>query len=157
MTTFQWLLGFHLLGAFLFVSGGVALGLLELEVRRRERPSEIASLLSLMRAGVVAVGLGSLLALGFGLWLVDEGGFDWGDAWISAAIVLWVVGGALGGIGGRSARHTRELAARLAEDGDRPNPELQRAVADPVVRAFNWASFLTTIAILGLMVWKPGA
>jgi uncharacterized membrane protein len=156
VTTFQWLLGFHLVGAFMFVSGGVAVGVLELEVMRRERPSEIAPLLGFMRIAVAVAGIGSLLALGFGLWLVDEGGFDWGDAWISAAIVLWFVGGALGGIGGRSSRETRYLAERLAVEDDRPSPELRRALVDPVTRALNWGSFLTTLAILGLMIWKPG-
>ena len=157
MTTFQWLLGFHLLGAFLLVSGAVGAGMLQLEAARRERPSEIALLLGLTRVAVAIVGVGSLLALAFGLWLVDHQGLDWGDAWISAAIVLWVVSLALGGIGGRSARHARHLAERLARDGDRRSPELNRALADPVARALNYGSFLTAVAILALMFWKPGA
>ena len=51
MTTTQWLLGFHLVGAFLFVSGAVAVGLLHASAVRRERPSEVAFLLGLTRCG----------------------------------------------------------------------------------------------------------
>ena len=157
MTTFQWLLGFHLLGAFLLVGGAVAAGVLQFEATRRERPSEIAFLLGLTRIAVVIVSLGSLLALLFGLWLVDEGGFDWGDAWIGAAIVLLVAILVLGAFGGRSARHTRYLAERLAAEGDRRTVELDRALVDPVARLLNYASFLASLAVLGLMIWKPGS
>src|SRR5437879_11959055 len=118
MTTLQWLLGFHLLGAFLFVSGAVAVGVLHTAATRREVSSEGAFLLVLARAAVVLVGAGSLLALGFGAWLVHRSGSDWGDGWITAAVGLWFVSVVLGGIGGRSARHTRYLARRLAAEGD---------------------------------------
>lgn len=122
MTTEQWLLGIHVLGAFLFISGAVAAGVLHTAALRRTRPSEVALLLGLVRIAVVAVGLGTLLAVVFGLWLVDRLGLDWGDAWISAAIALVVVSSFLGGLGGRAARHARYLAERLAEDGDAPSP-----------------------------------
>ena len=157
MTTAQWLLGFHLVGAFLFVSGGVAVGALHTLALRRERPSEIALLLGLTRPAVAIVGAGSLLTIGFGLWLVEHDGFSLGDGWISAAIALWVAAVVLGAIGGRSARHARYLAERLAAGGDRPSDELRRALCDPVARSLNSASFLALVAVLALMVWKPGA
>ncbi len=157
MTKDQWLLALHVLGAFLFVSGAVLAGILQTAAMLRERPSEVALLLRLTRAGVAVVGLGALLSLGFGVWLVEDLGFDYGDAWILAAFVLWAVSIALGGVGGRSARHVRYLAERLAAEGDRPSPELKRALADPVALAVNYASFAAALAILGLMIWKPGA
>jgi uncharacterized membrane protein len=157
VTTFQWLLGFHLVGAFLFVSGAVAVGALHALAARRERPSEIAFLLGLTRPAVALVGIGALATLGFGAWLVDEAGFDWGDGWIAAALLLWIASVALGGIGGRSARHTRYLAERLAAEGDQPSEELRRALVDPVAHALNYGSFLAVVAVLALMVWKPGA
>lgn len=157
MTTVQWLLGFHLLGAFLFVSGAVAVGVLHTAATLRERPSEIAFLLGLTRGAVALVGVGSLIALGFGAWLVHRSGFDWGDGWIAGALALWLVSLALGGIGGRSARHARYLAERLAADGDRPSDELRRALTSPVTRVLNYGSFLAALAILALMIWKPGA
>ena len=157
MTTTQWLLGFHLLGAFLFVSGAVAVGLLHASAMRRERPSEVAFLLGLTRPAVALVGTGALLTLAFGAWLVHEHGFAWGDAWISGALVLWLAAVVLGGIGGRSARHTRYLAERLAAASDEPSEELRRTLVDPAARVLNYGSFLSVVAVLALMVWKPGA
>jgi uncharacterized membrane protein len=157
VTAAQWLLGFHLVGAFLFVAGAVAVGALHALATRRERPSEIAFLLGLIRPTVALVGVGALATLGFGAWLVDEAGFDWGDAWLTAALLLWIASIVLGGIGGRSARHTRYLAERLAAQGDQASEELGRALVDPVARTLNYGSFLAVVAVLALMVWKPGA
>jgi len=155
VTTAQWLLGFHLVGAFLFVSGAIAVGVLHTLALRRERPSEIALLLGLTRPAVGIVGAGSLLTIGFGLWLADHDGFSLGDGWISAALALWVVAVVLGATGGRSARHARYLAERLAAAGDRPSDELRQALRDPVAQSLNYGSFLALVAVLALMVWRP--
>lgn len=155
MTTTQWLLGFHLAGAFLFVSGAVAVGTLHSAALRRRRPSEIASLLGRTRPAVAIVGVGSLLTIGFGIALAEHAGFSLGDVWLSATIAVWVASLVAGAIGGRSARHARYLAERLAADDDRPSDELRRALGDPVAHALNALSFLSLLAILGLMVWKP--
>jgi len=157
VTIGQWLLGFHLVGAFLFVSGAAAVGVLHTLALRREQPSEIALLLGMARPAVAIVGAGSLLTIGFGLWLVQHDRFSIGDGWISAALALWVAAVVLGSVGGRSARQTRYLAERLAADGDRPSDELRRALRDPVARSLNSASFLALVAVLALMVWRPGA
>ena len=157
MTTAQWLLGFHLVGAFLFVSGAVAAGLLHAAAVRRERPSEVAFLLGLTRGAVAVVGAGFLMTIAFGAWLVEDEGFSFGDGWIAGALALLAAVAVLGGIGGRSARHSRHLAERLAAEGDRPSEELRRALSEPVARALNYGGFLAAVAILALMVWKPGA
>ena len=157
MTTTQWLLGFHLVGAFLFVSGAVAVGLLHASAVRRKRPSEVAFLLGLTRWAVIAVGLGALAALAFGTSLVHHSRFSFGDAWISASLALWIASVVLGGIGGRSARHARYLAEELAAAGDAPSDDLHRALVSPASQSLNYASFLAALAILALMVWKPGA
>ena len=156
MTTTQWLIGFHVVGAFLFVAGAVAVGVLHTLATRRERPSEVAFLLGLARTAVAVVGAGALLTLGLGAWLVHHDGYAWGDGWVSVALVLWIVSVVLGGIGGRSARHARYLAERLAAEGDGPSEELRRRLTDPVAQALNYASFLAVVAVLALMIWKPG-
>jgi len=157
VTTVQWLVGFHVVGAFLFVSGAVAVGALHALATHREKPSEVAALLALTRPAVAVVGAGALLTLGLGAWLVHDEGWSWGDGWITAALMLWIASVVLGGIGGRSARHTRYLAQRLATEGDRPSEELRRALADPVAQVLNYGSFLAVVAVLALMIWKPGA
>jgi uncharacterized membrane protein len=158
VSKYDWLLLFHIVGAFLLFSGSVVAGILHLAAMRRERPSEIGLLLRLIRPAVPLIGIGALLTLALGLWLTDEVGYaSYGDGWIVAALVLWVVGNALGGAGGRPLREAGELAARLAADGDRPSEELNRAVADRRALFLNYASLASVVAILVLMVWKPGA
>lgn len=156
VTTYQWLLGFHVLGAVLFVAGAVAAGLLHAAAMRRRQPSEIALLLRLTRVGVVVNGIGSLLSLGLGLWLVDYlPTYRLGDAWIAAALALWGASMVPAAVGGRAMRHARLLAERLAEEGDAASPELRRRVSDPLALVLNYLSLAMVLAILGLMVWKP--
>ena len=149
------LLFFHLLGAVCFFAGAAVAGTLQLAAMRRERPSEIHALLRLTRVGVALVGLGALLTLGFGIALAEHEGLGLSPAWIRAALGLWVASMALGGYGGRTARHARHLAERLAAEGDAPSPELRALVA---ARGPLWASYasgLMLFAILALMVWQP--
>jgi uncharacterized membrane protein len=157
VTKYDWLLLVHILGAFLVLGGSIVAGVLHLVATRRERPSEIALLLRLIRPMVALVGVGMVLVLAFGLWLVDDAGYRYCDAWVIAALVLLVLSGALGSRGGRKLRHARELAERLAMDGDRASPELHAAVTNRQALILSYASFLALVAILVLMVFKPGA
>jgi len=155
MTAYHWLLLFHLLGAFCFVAGAVVAGTLQLAAIRRERPSEVALLLRLTRAGVALVGIGSLATLGFGIALAEHLGYGLRPTWIQAAIGLWVASMALGGAGGRTARHARHLAERLAGEDDEPSEELRALVSH---RPSLWASYASSVLILAvivLMVWRP--
>jgi len=154
---YQWLLFLHVAGAFFLIGGIVIAGVFNLAALRRERPSEIALLLGLTRWAVICIGIGMLATLGFGLWLVHHVGYDWSDAWIIAALVLWALAGFLGGRGGRHERETRELAERLATEGDAPSAELRAKLRDPTALALSWSSGLAAFAVLGLMIWKPGA
>jgi uncharacterized membrane protein len=154
---YDWLAVLHVTGAFLVLGGATIGGIFNLAALGRERPSEIVQLYRLTRFAVSAISLGMLLTLGFGLWLVHEAGYGWGEAWIVLALVLWVLSNALGGIGGRRERKTREFAERLAAEGDHPNPELRARMRDPVTLALSWGSGVVLIVILALMIWKPGA
>jgi uncharacterized membrane protein len=153
----QWLLAFHVTGAFLFLGGGIAAGVLNALAWRAEKPSEIALLLRLVRWTVPLVGLGSLLTLILGLWLVHRDGFSFGAFWIWAAIVLWVVAQALGGRGGRMQAKAREEAERCAAEGDVSTDRLRELLRDPVANALSWASGVAVLLILVLMIWKPGS
>jgi uncharacterized membrane protein len=157
VSTYQWLLALHVTGAFLLLGGGVVAATLNIAALRRERPSEIVLLYGLIRVAVVAIMIGTLFAFVFGLWLVHEAGYGYGDGWVVAAIVLLIVANALGGIGGRRDEHTARFARDLAEAGDAPSPELQARVRDPVSLALSYSSGLILVAILAIMIWKPGA
>ena len=155
MALSNWLLFFHLLGAFSFFAGAAVAGTLQLAAIRRERPSEILMLLRLTRVGVVLVGIGALFTLVFGIALAEHLDYGLSPAWIQASLGLWVAAMAIGGIGGRTARHARNLAERLAASGDEPSEELRSLVAH---RPSLWASYLSSaliVAIVVLMVWRP--
>jgi uncharacterized membrane protein len=154
--TYDWLLFLHVLGAFLVLGGVVLAGVLNFAALRRERPSEIAMLFKFARVGVASIGIGMVLTLVLGLWLVHHVGYGWGQTWIVLALVLWVLANALGGIGGSREKKTRELAERLAAEGDAPSAELTARLRDPVWLALSWGSGIVILVILALMIWKPG-
>jgi uncharacterized membrane protein len=154
---YQWLVFLHVSGAFLVLGGATMAGVLNASALRRERPSEIVTLFRLTRFAVTSIMVGMIVALGFGLWLVSDADYGWGDTWIVLALILWFVANALGGIGGRRDKQTRELAERLAAEGDIPSPELRARLRDPVSLALSYGSGLVVVAILALMIWKPGA
>lgn len=158
MSKYQWLLFLHVSGAFLFLGGTVIAWVLGTAAALRERPSEVALLMRLAGAAAVAIAAGLGLALVFGLWLVfDLDQYDLWDGWVVSALVLFLLTGALGGQGGNRDKATRRFAEQLAAEGDTPSAELRARVRDPVALAFNLASSVLGVAILALMIWKPGA
>lgn len=157
MSTYQWLLVFHVTGAFLLLGGGAFAASLNLMALGRDRPSDIVLLFGLIRIAVVAISIGTLLAFVFGLWLVHEARFGYGDGWVIAAIVLLIAANALGGIGGRRDEQTAKLARELAAAGDAPSADLRARVRDPISLALSYGSGLLLVAVLALMIWKPGA
>ena len=146
----------HVLGAIVLV-GAVVAGVFNIAAIRRERPSEVALLLGLTRWAVIAISAGLLLTIAFGLWLVHDAGYGFGDAWIVSSLVLWALSGFLGSRGGRMQQETRILAERLAAEDDAPSRELRARLHDRVALALSWSSGLAALAILALMIWKPGA
>jgi uncharacterized membrane protein len=158
MSKYEWLLFLHVTGAFLFLGGVVVAWVLGIAAARRDRPAEIAVLLGLTGTAAAAIGLGMMLTIVFGLWLVfDVDAYSLWDGWVVAAIVMWALSGALGGAGGKRDKATRLLAERLASEGDAPSQELAARVRDPVALSLNVASSLLGFAILAVMIWKPGA
>src|SRR6266576_386416 len=156
MSLYQWLLFFHVTGAFFLIGGIVVAGILNLAaIVKNRRPSQVAALFGLIRFAVPLIGAGLVLTLAIGLWLVHNVGY--GQTWIVAALVLWVVASALGNIDGKYQRQTGELAQRLAAEGDAPSPELRARLLNPLALVISYASGLAALAILGLMIWKPGA
>ncbi len=145
----------HLAGAFVFMGGSIAAGVLRVAAMRRERPSEAALLLRAVRPAVPLVGVGLLLTVGMGFWLADRLGFDLGATWLTATFALlgWIA--VVGAVAGRQDRHTRELAERLAASGDTPSAELVRRLRDPLNLLLNASLLIAIVAIVALMVWKP--
>ena len=157
MSRYDWLLFLHVTGAFLVIGGAAMAGVFNFSALRSERPSDVVLFFRFARIAVAAIGVGLVLTLGFGLWLVHDAGYGWGETWIVLALVLWVLSSAMGGIGGNREKQVRELAERLTAEGDVPSPELSARLRDPVWLALSWGSGIVVIAVLALMIWKPGA
>ena len=148
---------FHLLGAFSLFAGMIVAGVGFETARRRETPAEIALLLGLSRIGVLMVGVGTLFVLAFGLWLVHLGSWGYGAGWIDAALGLLTVTIALGTIAGQRPKRARMLATRLAGEDAPMSAELQALLDHRPTLAANYASAVLVVAIIALMVFKPGA
>lgn len=148
---------FHLLGAFSLIGGTIVAGVAFETARRRRTPAEIALLLGLSRIGVLLVGLGILLVLGFGLWLVRLGDWGYGAGWVDAALGLLATVLVLGGVGGQQPKRARKLATQLAAEGEPVSAELRALLDDRAALAVNYVSALLLLAIVALMVFKPGA
>src|SRR5204863_8773885 len=108
---------------------------------------------------VPLIGIGMLLTLVIGLWLLHEApwNYSYGDAWVIIAIVIWALAGWLGSVDGKYQRATGELAARLAASGDAPSAELNARLHNVRALAISYGSGLAAFAVLGIMIWKPGA
>ena len=158
MSQYQWALFFHLLSAVMLASGALTYHLLLLVLLKRDRPSEIATLFGNAKIAQFGIQAGAAGTIVFGIWLAFIGEPDYGfDAWVIAAIVLWVAANGLGAVGGKIYENGQKLAARLAAEGDAPSPELTAVVRSPKAAALTWASTILIVVILVLMVWKPGA
>jgi uncharacterized membrane protein len=148
---------FHITGAFLFIGGSVTAAVLNTLALRAALPSETALHLRLIRWTLPLIGIGMALTLVLGLWLVHTDHYGYGSFWVIAAVVLWVVSSALGGLGGRHQEKARKLAERLAAAGDASSDELRTLLRDPKGNAMSWVAGLAAVLILVDMIWKPGA
>jgi uncharacterized membrane protein len=157
VTKTDWLLMLHIAAAFLLVGGSTAAAILNVLAIRSEKPSEAAALLGLIRRALPLIFAGVLGTLVFGIWLWHNLGFGIGTGWIWAALVFWALATALGGRGGRHQEHTREVAEREAAAGDTMTAELRALLRDPKGLALSYGAGVATLAILVVMIWKPGS
>ena len=154
----DWLVALHVLSAFAWISALVALlrghrGRPGDERSQRRDPSVPSRALS----GDALIAVGMIGTIVFGIWLaLDE--YEIWDGWIIAALVLWLVAAAVGGRVGKVYNATRDRAKALLDEGrDGPSTELSamlRSQRGLILHAFM---ILVTLAILVVMVYKPGA
>jgi hypothetical protein len=155
----DWILALHLLSAFAYVAGMVVFWVLIVAVRRTDTPEGRIRMGPVVSVGTVAVGIGAVGTIVFGLWLAfSVGGYDIWDGWIIAAIVLWVIAGDRGGRTGKEYQKGMVKARELEAAGQTgPNAELL------ALNRTSHGVLLHTIASAALllllidMIWKPGA
>jgi uncharacterized membrane protein len=111
------------------------------------------------KVGNAAVGIGMGGTIVFGIWLAFSiGDYDIWDGWIIAAIVLWAIASELGRRSGVEYKRASERAAELTGAGqDQPDAELAALARTSKGLGLHLASSVGTLAILVLMIWKPGA
>lgn len=154
MTSYDWALLLHLVGVIAFFSGTAVATAAQFGAWRRERSGEIAAVLALARIGVLIVAAGLVLAVGSGLWLVDETRRSLTDGWIAVSVLLLLVSLALGAVGGRKARQARVLAASQPPDAP-ADPVVCELLRDRAALAANLLAAAAAAAVLVLMVWRP--
>jgi uncharacterized membrane protein len=137
MSLYETLLFFHVLGAFSLVAGTTAMapfalgwGHTALDRGGSARLAMIGSILS---------GVGAVLTLVLGLWLVDNVGYSFFRFWILGALVLWAIAG-----------YSNGQVAGVARNVTKGQDEGKN------VRVMWVVDALGATLLLVLMVWKPG-
>lgn len=156
MTKHDFALFGHLLSVVIFFSGIAVAAAAAQGAQAAQRAGQVVAVLRLARTGVILVGIGVLGVVGFGFWLLDIEPIGVGDGWVLASLGLLVASVVLGAIGGQAPKRARRLAEQVSPD-DVPPPEVMRLLSDRLAMVANWASLLGAVAVLLLMIWKPGA
>jgi uncharacterized membrane protein len=153
------MLALHVLAAFSLVAGSTLFWVLIVAVRRIDTPDDTLRLGPVAKVGnaTIGIGMGGTIILGIYLAFAVDGYAIW-DGWIIAAIVLWVVGAALGRQVDEAYRQGPRKALELKGAGENgPNAELlalNRTSRGVLLHALTSAVLLL---ILIDMIWKPGA
>jgi hypothetical protein len=97
----DWLLALHLLSAFALVAAMIVFWVGIVVIRRTDLPEQVVAAGRLFPVATVAVTLGSLGTIIFGIWLaISLDGVAVWSGWVIAAIILWAVGIETGRRGG---------------------------------------------------------
>jgi hypothetical protein len=154
-----WILALHLLSAFALVGAIVLFWILIVAGWNMDTPGPVVRLSPIARVGVVAVAIGSVGTIVFGLWLaISLDAYHPWDGWVIAAIVLWAVAGGTGGRSGKEYNRAGERAGELLADGNTgPNAELLALNRTRTGLLMHSVTSLAVLLLLIDMIWKPGA
>jgi hypothetical protein len=128
------LLFFHVLAAFFLGAGAVIYTAFVLGGPVNRQTRLVAEILW---------GVGGLGALAFGVWLaLNRHEYELWDGWIIAALVLWVL------TLGSGAQVSRSVQPAGADSS---------VAIDRRVAFAHWMRIVYVVALLVVMLWKPGA
>jgi hypothetical protein len=156
----DWLLALHLLAAFALISALVIFSVVVVAGGRDSRPTAVAPLFAVARVGNPLVAVGMAGTVVFGVWLaLRKPPYHLYDPWILAALVLWAGAAETGRRTGAAYDEIGARARTLSEGDDRdlPSPELAGLLQETPGRRFHWITCVLALAILLLMIFKPGA
>jgi len=155
----DWMLALHVLSAFSLVAGLLLFWALILVGRRIDTPQATLSRGPVARVGTATVGLGLVGTIVFGIWLAfSVRNYDIWDAWIIIALVLWLVGAALGRKTGEAYMEGPKKAMELQEAGQTgPDAELLELNRTSRGVLLQTLTSLVVLLIILDMIWKPWA
>jgi uncharacterized membrane protein len=156
---YEWLLFLHVLAAFAMVASLVALTALNVALWNVDRPATALTLFRIAGPAGILVGIGAVGTLVFGVWLaIYVDGYELWDGWIAAALVLWAVAGGTGDRVGRHYTTVRKQAERLLADGNEgPSGEVVAGIRARRPLVLHAVTVVSVLALLLLMIFKPGA
>ena len=155
----DWILALHVLSAFAYVAGIVLFWVLIVAVRKTDTPDGTIRMEPVVKVGNAAVGIGAGGTIVFGIWLAfSVGGYDIWDAWIIAALVLWVVAAEIGRRTGAEYMAGMTKAQELQAAGQ-TGPSAELLAVNRTQRGLRCMRCRASIVLLILidMIWKPGA
>ena len=144
MSEYDWLLFLHLLAAFAAVATVVMFSAFSFGWTRDGRVLAVANVLW---------AIGGIGTIGFGVWLalyLDT--YSITDGWIITAIVLWAVASELG----RRAQVGFAALSNPGADAAAVGAETTAAGAGQA-QLWHWLRSLAILALLVVMIYKPGA
>ena len=155
----DWLLALHVLSAFAWIAAMVLYTVVIATGWRLTVPSDVVRVFRVSRVGDALIAIGMLGTIIFGIWLaLDVDGYEIWDGWIIAALILWLVAAALGGQVGKVYNGARDRARALVDEGrDASSPELSAMLRSQRGLFFHVLSILIVLALLTVMIYKPGA
>lgn len=133
MSTYDWLLLAHLLGAAAVFAALALFAAPLLATANDERPGNSVAFLPLVRVGGVLFDVGGLLLVVFGIWLAYDVGYGLGEAWVLAALAIYVIAAFAG------TRTRIRLRGAMERAG-----------------TFYVVTLASVLVLLALMIFKPG-
>jgi hypothetical protein len=137
MSLYETLLFLHVLGAFALVAGTTAMA--PFALGWGSAALERIGSARLAATGAILSGIGAVLTLVLGLWLVGEADYSFFRFWILGSLVMWAVAGYSNGEVSKAARDVVK-----GQDGSRD------------VKTIWIVDALGATILLVLMIWKPG-
>lgn len=157
MSTYEWLLLGHLVGvALIFAAAGIGAGT-SAAAGRSGSAAGVAALLELQhKSDLYLFSVGAVLAIGFGSWLVDEAGYSFSEAWISAAYTLILAMFAIiHAVMVPRVKRARAYAESLGSAP--PDAQLKAMLEDRMLAIGGPVLTVILVVMVWLMVARPGA
>ncbi len=155
----DWILALHLLSAFALVGAITMFSIGLVSLRSVETPGRALAVDSALKVAKVAVGIGGVGTIVFGVWLaISLDAYQVWDLWVLLGIAGWAIATETGRRAGLELDKQFEQARQLVTEGkDGPDPDLTAAFRSSRAHMLSWTAAVVTLLVLIDMIWKPGA